>query len=104
MFYIGGDDLILQRDSISGPKFILVDTKNRSIKNEFNYEINVNNCIYLNKKLFLSNYNGDLLLFEFENSKSIILKEKREMHCIIVLKYPRNKIITINEQKVSIYG
>jgi len=104
MFYIGGDDLILQRDSISGPKFILVDTKNRNIKNEFNYEISVNNCIYLNEKLFLSNYYGDLILFEFENSKSIILKEKRELHCILALKYPGNRIITTNEQKISLYG
>ena len=104
MYYHGNDNLILERDSISGPKFLLVDIKKGDIKNEFHFEIDVRNCIYLNEKIFLSNYYGELYLCEFENSKTISLKEKKNMHCIIALKYFGNKIIACGEKKITLFG
>ena len=100
MLFAGGDNLIVEREQ----KIILVDVKNRSIKNEFNYEIDCKRCICLNEKIFLYYPGGSLSLYEIENSKTIILKEEKKLDCVFTLKYPGNKLITYYNKKFTIYG
>ena len=105
-FLLNKDNLII----FGNESTILVDVKNKKIKKEFNYELFLEDCIFLNEKLFLYKDRSELLLYEYEEPNNIILKEKRDMgRCIeeiTISKYPGNKLIIFNDKnnKLSIYG
>ena len=75
-----------------------------TIKNEFDYMLSLKYCFSLNEKLFIYNSGGSLTLFEFEDSKTLVLKEKVEMDCLFTCKYPGNKLITCGNGVIAIYG
>ena len=104
MFFAGGDNLLVDRGNIYGCKILLVDIKNMTIKNEFDYMLILKNCFSLNEKLFIYNSGGSLTLFEFEDSKTLVLKEEVEMGCLFTCKYPGNKLITCDDGVIAIYG
>ena len=87
---------------------ILVDVNNKKIKKEFKYELFLDDCIFLNEKLFLYKDRSKLLLYDYKEPNNIILKEKKEIgRCIKEMsKYPGNKLIIFTEKnnKLSIYG
>ena len=89
---------------------LLVDVKNKKIINEFKFELYLDQCIFLNEKLFLYFNNFKLLLFEYKEPNNIILKEEKKISGKIELasKYPGNQLImyleTKKNKKLSIYG
>ena len=90
---IGGNDSI-----------ILVDAKNRKIKNEFKYNISPNELIFLNKKIFLRQDYYRITQYEFEDSNTIKDKGKREIKNQAILKYPGNKIVIKRKNIITILG
>lgn len=103
-FLLNKDNLII----FGNDSNILVDVNNKKIKNEFKYELFLEDCIFLNEKLFLYKDRSKLLLYEYKEPNNIILKEKKEIgRCIeLISKYPGNKLIIFTEKnnKLSIYG
>ena len=89
---------------------LLVDEKIKKIINEFKFKLFLEQCIFLNEKLFLYFNNFKLLLYEYKEPNNIILKEEKKISGKIELvsKYPGNKLIiyieTKKNKKLSIYG
>ena len=100
MLPISKDNLIISGDS----SIILVDIKNRTIRNNYNFNISVEDIIYLNEKVFLYYNRGFLYQYEFENINTIKLKEKKEIESTLISKYPKNKLIVCYNKNITIYG
>ena len=100
MLPISKDNLIISGDS----SIILVDIKNRTIRNNYNFNISVEDIIYLNEKVFLYYDEGFLYQYEFEDINTIKLKEKKEIESTLISKYPKNKLIVCSNKNITIYG
>ena len=99
MRLINKDSLIFSRDE----SVILFDVKNRKILNEFKFELNIRKIILLSENKFLCN-DEPLCLYELVDSKTIQLKEEREIECFIISKYYGNKLIIYDNKKFIIFG
>jgi len=98
-------------------KFLLIDTKNAIIKNEFKFQniriFSLHDFIPLNDKTFLF-INCKIFQFEFQNSKIKLIEErdigyyensKNNGRYGLVEKYPDNKLVVYNDnKKIIIYG
>ena len=80
---------------------ILIDVNNRTMINEFKYDISIDEILCLSEKKFLY-FGVDLEQYELEESNNIKLKEKNEkINGDLKVKYPENKLITyINIKKL----
>ena len=99
MRLINKDSLIFSRDE----SVILFDVKNRKILNEFKFELNIRKIILLSENKFLCN-DEPLCQYELVDSKTIQLKEEREIECFIISKYYGNKLIIYDNKKFIIFG
>ena len=82
----------------------LIDVKNKIIKNKFKLDIDdIDNIIILNENKFLY-INHEIEQYEFEDLKTIKLKEKKKIDKELVSKYPGNKLLIYNKNKITIYG
>ena len=101
MLLINRDKLIVRGDE----SIVLIDTKNREIIEEYKMNLFINHMIFLNEKVFLDkNEWFSLSQYEFENLKTLKLKERIEFNVDLMLKYPGNKIIICCDKKIAIYG
>ena len=81
-----------------------MDIKKRKIEKEFDIDLFIMKYIQLNEKIFLFYSSKKIFLYELDNSKSIILKEEKDLECSLILKYPGNKLIIKNDNDITIYG
>ena len=108
LYLVNKDYLIVEGDN----KMILVDVKSRNIKKEIKIEISplriensIDNIICLNEKSFLMVISETIYQYEFNSSKTFELKEKRDIFNNLILKYPDNKLILVeNKNNIIIYG
>ena len=119
MLLIDQNNLIVQLNT----KFLLIDTKNAIIKNEFKFKFRkpsyaLHDFIPLNDKTFLFLFFGEIIQFEFQNSKINLIEErdvldieyhknkKNDEMYGFVEKYPDNKLVVYNydNKKIIIYG
>ena len=100
MFLLNKDNLIIPFEE----SIILIDVKNRIIKNKFKYNFRFSKLIYINEKVFLYHDNGWLFQYEFEDSNTIKLKGEKKINIDLISKYPEDKLIIYKEKKFSIYG
>ena len=101
LFLLNEDALIVKCNK----KFILVDIKRRDIKKEFKLDFRIRSVIPLNKKIFLIENFSSIFQLEIENSNKIVLKGKKEgLQFLLLKKYPKNKLITVNNKEIIIYG
>ena len=101
IFLLNEDALIVKCNK----KFILVDIKRRDIKKEFKLDFRIRSVIPLNKKIFLIENFSSIFQLEIENSNNIVLKGKKEgLQFLLLKKYPKNKLITVNNKEIIIYG
>ena len=92
---------------LGNESYILVDTKNKIVKKEIKFEIELTEMIALNKNLFLYQYDDILKLYKFDeqNNFELIEELKFEFYLELISKYPGNKLINYtNEGKISILG
>ena len=119
MLLIDQNNLIVELNK----KFLLIDTKNAIIKNEFKFKFRnpsyaLHDFIPLNDKTFLFLFFGEIIQFEFQNSKINLIEERNvldigyhknekndEMYGLVE-KYPDNKLVVYNydNKKIIIYG
>ena len=93
-------------------KILLVDIKDRSIKQEIKIEQSpsrifdsIDDIICLNDKKFLIVVSDTIYQYEFNSSKTIILKEQIKNISNLIIKYPGNKLIMIEKKNnINIYG
>ena len=119
MLLIDQNNLIVELNK----KFLLIDTKNAIIKNEFKFKFRnpsyaLHDFIPLNDKTFLFLFFGEIIQFEFQNSKINLIEErdvldieyhknkKNDEMYGFVEKYPDNKLVVYNydNKKIIIYG
>ena len=119
MFLIDQNNLIVELNK----KFLLIDTKNAIIKNEFKFKFRnpsyaLHDFIPLNDNTFLFLFFGEIIQFEFRNSKINLIDERDELDIGyhkneknnemygFVEKYPDNKLMVYNydNKKIIIYG
>ena len=100
MFLLNKDNLIIK----GYETIILIDVKNRIIKNEFKYDIYPKEFYYINDKIFLYLVDNEISQYELEDSKNIKLKAKIEIPFKKVLKYPGNKLIIHKRDRIYILG
>ena len=102
LFLLNKDNLIAFMDN----SIILVGVKNKEIINVFNYSLYVEDCIFLNEKIFLNTDYSTLTRYEFEEPNNIQAKEKMKIrYNSKILKLRGNKLIGHNyEHTISIYG
>ena len=92
---------------LGNESYILVDTKNKIVKKEIKFEIELTEMIALNKNLFLYQYDDILKLYKFDeqNNFELIEELKFEFYLEEISKYPGNKLINYtSEGKISILG
>ena len=117
MLLIDQNNLIVELNK----KFLLIDTKNAIIKNEFKFKFRnpsyaLHDFIPLNDKTFLFLFFGEIIQFEFQNSKINLIEErdvldieyhknkKNDEMYGFVEKYPDNKLVVYYGTKIIIYG
>ena len=102
LHYFGEEHLLVERNK----KLIFVDINKRKIEKELDININLfsMNFIQLNEKVFLFYNSKKIFLYELDNSKSIILKEEKDLESSLILKYPGNKLIIQNDNAIALYG
>ena len=102
MILINDTNLIIQ-----GEEFIvLVDIQKQVVIKEYNFDFYLSDIFLLNKRQFLHYRQSKLTLYEFDGTNELKLKEQKKMEIDSIIKYPGNKLITIDsdENKISIYG
>ena len=100
MFLINNDNLLISGDRTTK----LIDVKNRKFLKEFIFEMLECPPIILNSSLILSYRSHFIQLYEFDNLKTIKLKEEKKIRVGLVEKYPGNKLIIYSEKKLIIFG
>ena len=100
MFVFDQENLIISGNE----NIILIDIRNRKIKNEFQYDIYPNEFIYINEKIFLYKTDKQIFQYEFEDPNTIKLKGVKDIKNTLVSKYPGDKIIVSKSNKLTIYG
>ena len=99
LHYFGEEHLLVERNK----KLIVVDINKRKIEKELDININLFSMkfIQLNEKVFFFYNSKKIFLYELDNSKSIILKEEKDLECSLILKYPGNKLIIQNDNAIA---
>ena len=99
IFLANNNDLIVERNN----KLVLIDPKNRNIKKEFKIDHSVSSLLRLNESIFLIKSWGTLYQYEIYNKKITLIEEKRfKSDCFA--KYPDNKLISVKDKAITIYG
>ena len=85
---------------------ILINVQTRNIVNKIPFKYWGSEYLLLNEKILLIQYGKKIVQYEFENISTIKLKEENENNYgnNIILKYPENRLITYDDNKIIIFG
>ena len=85
---------------------ILINVHTRNIVNKIPFIYWGSEYLLLNEKILLIQDGRKIVQYEFENISTIKLKEKNENNFggNIILKYPENRLITYDDNKIIIFG
>ena len=100
MYLASEDNLIIKGEN----NIILIDVKNRIIKNECNYDIYPSEFFLINEKIFLYPTKDIIYQYEIENSNTIKLKGNKEINNSLISKYPGNKLVIYKKCTITIFG
>ena len=100
VFLANKENLILEHNR----KLVVIDIKSRNIKKEIKIEHYLRLIISLNEnRLLVQDYNN-IYEYEIESKNKITLKEQKRIKNDFIAKYPYNKLITIKDKTITIYG
>ena len=92
--------LIVERNS----KFVLIDVNKRSFIKEIKIEESFLKMMSLNEKTFLTIDRCGLCQYEIEYSNKISYLRQEKLSNDRIIKYPDNKLLAINDDKIYIFG